>query len=95
MIPPASSSTPLSEYVTLISNDGFEFVVLREAACVAGTIRKMLDPNSMFVYLVLGLGFVGFLWASGGGEGGLGLNWGWLGGVRDGGREWGLGEEEG
>ncbi|KAL8857498.1 MAG: hypothetical protein Q9178_005993 [Gyalolechia marmorata] len=44
----SSSSTPPSEYVTLISNDGFEFVVLREAACVAGTIRKMLDPNSNF-----------------------------------------------
>ncbi|KAL8947859.1 MAG: hypothetical protein Q9222_005897, partial [Ikaeria aurantiellina] len=37
-----------SEYVTLISNDGFEFVVLREAANVAGTIRKMLDPKSNF-----------------------------------------------
>ncbi|KAL8709223.1 MAG: hypothetical protein Q9220_005966 [cf. Caloplaca sp. 1 TL-2023] len=34
-----------SEYVTLVSNDGFEFVILREAANVAGTIRKMLDTN--------------------------------------------------
>ena len=35
-----------SHYVTLISNDGFEFIVRRDAACVAGTIRKMLDPQS-------------------------------------------------
>ena len=39
---PASSSP----YVTLISSDGFEFIVTREAACVAGTIKKMLDPHS-------------------------------------------------
>ncbi|KAL8730530.1 MAG: hypothetical protein Q9166_003980 [cf. Caloplaca sp. 2 TL-2023] len=36
----------LPNYITLISNDGFEFIILREAACVAGTIRKMLDPTS-------------------------------------------------
>ena len=35
-----------SPYVTLISNDGFEFIVSREAACVAGTIKKMIDPQS-------------------------------------------------
>lgn len=39
----AASSSP---YVTLISNDGFEFIVSRDAACVAGTIKKMLDPHS-------------------------------------------------
>ena len=39
----AASSSP---YVTLISNDGFEFIIRREAACVAGTIKKMLDPQS-------------------------------------------------
>ncbi len=39
---PASSSP----YVTLISSDGFEFIVSRDAACVAGTIKKMLDPHS-------------------------------------------------
>ena len=42
----------LSPYVTLISNDGFEFIVTRDAACVAGTIKKMLDPTSEFVFLV-------------------------------------------
>ncbi|KAI4197984.1 MAG: hypothetical protein LQ350_005570 [Teloschistes chrysophthalmus] len=41
---PTTKKEP-SEYVTLISNDGFEYVILREAACVAGTIKKMLDPN--------------------------------------------------
>ncbi len=37
---------PPSPYVTLISSDGFEFIVSRDAACVAGTIKKMLDPQS-------------------------------------------------
>jgi len=36
----------LSKYVTLVSSDGFEFVVLREAACVSGAIKRMLDPKS-------------------------------------------------
>lgn len=40
------SDKELSEYVTLISNDGFEFIIKRDAANVAGTIRKMLDPTS-------------------------------------------------
>jgi transcription elongation factor B subunit 1 len=35
-----------SKYVTLISSDGFEFVVLREAACISGAIKKMLDTKS-------------------------------------------------
>ena len=42
----SSQSQGLSKYVTLISGDGFEFVVLREAACVSGAIRRMLDPTS-------------------------------------------------
>jgi hypothetical protein len=33
-----------TEYVTLVSNDGFEFKILRSAACIAGTIKKALDP---------------------------------------------------
>ncbi|KAK3174247.1 hypothetical protein OEA41_001491 [Lepraria neglecta] len=40
-----------SPYVTLISSDGFEFIVSRDAACVAGTIKKMLDPQSAGVVL--------------------------------------------
>lgn len=39
-------SPGLSKYVTLISSDGFEFVVLREAACKSGAIKRMLDPKS-------------------------------------------------
>lgn len=34
-----------TEYVTLVSNDGYEFKLLRSAACIAGTIRKALDPT--------------------------------------------------
>lgn len=34
------------DYVTLISNDGFEFKLQRSAACMAGAIKKMLDPSS-------------------------------------------------
>jgi transcription elongation factor B subunit 1 len=42
----ASDNQSLSKYVTLISSDGFEFVVLREAACISGAIKRMLDPQS-------------------------------------------------
>lgn len=43
-----NAATPLTEYVTLVSSDGFEFKVLRSAACLSGTIRKALDPRSGF-----------------------------------------------
>lgn len=39
-------SSTASEYVTLVSCDGFEFILPRSAACVSGTIRRMLDPSS-------------------------------------------------
>lgn len=42
----ATNSEELSKYVTLVSGDGFEFVVLRETACVSGAIKRMLDPRS-------------------------------------------------
>ncbi|KAF2869596.1 BTB/POZ protein [Massariosphaeria phaeospora] len=42
-----SETTP-SEYVTLVSNDGYEFKILRSAACIAGAIKKALDPLSGF-----------------------------------------------
>lgn len=48
------SDQELSEYITLISSDGFEFIVKRDAANVSGTIRKMLDPTSMFSEAVSG-----------------------------------------
>ncbi|CEJ58060.1 Putative Transcriptional elongation regulator Elc1/Elongin C [Penicillium brasilianum] len=37
-----------SEFVTLVSYDGFEFIIPRNAACISGTIRRMLDPTSKF-----------------------------------------------
>lgn len=37
---------PPSKYVTLVSGDGFEFVVLRDAAMVSPIIKGMLDPRS-------------------------------------------------
>jgi hypothetical protein len=43
----ATNGPELSRYVTLISSDGFEFVVLREAVYVSGAIKRMLDPKSM------------------------------------------------
>jgi len=36
---------PLSKYITLVSNDGFEFVVLREAALLSGVIKRMLGTD--------------------------------------------------
>jgi hypothetical protein len=44
--PVQSNGTP-SPFVTLISSDDFEFHIRRSAACVSGTIRRMLDPQSM------------------------------------------------
>lgn len=41
------AETPTSQYVTLVSNDGYEFKLLRSAACIAGTIKKALDPMCM------------------------------------------------
>lgn len=35
----------LTEYVTLVSSDGYEFKILRSAACLAGTIKNSLDPT--------------------------------------------------
>jgi elongin-C len=37
-----------SKYITLVSADGFEFVVLREAALVSPFIKSMLDVRSAF-----------------------------------------------
>lgn len=42
------SGTP-SPFVTLVSADGFEFHIRRSAACVSGTIRRMLDGQSAFL----------------------------------------------
>jgi len=37
-----------SKFITLVSMDGYEFVVLREAAMVSPFVRRMLDPKSQF-----------------------------------------------
>ena len=42
-----AAEEPSAAYVTLVSYDGFEFIIPRAAACVSGTIRRMLDPSSM------------------------------------------------
>lgn len=37
-----------SKYITLISSDDHEFVVLRKAAMISPMIKRMLDPTSGF-----------------------------------------------
>ena len=44
-----ASETP-SEWVTLVSNDGFEFHIRRSAACISGTLRRMLDTQSEMAF---------------------------------------------
>ncbi|CZR51900.1 related to Elongin C transcription elongation factor [Phialocephala subalpina] len=44
----SSQNQGLSKYVTLVSMDGFEFVVLREAASVSKAIARMLSPTNGF-----------------------------------------------
>lgn len=39
-----------TDFVTLVSNDGFEFKILRSAACIAGTLKKALDPTCAFIH---------------------------------------------
>jgi hypothetical protein len=48
LITTMDSSLVPSKYVTLVSADGFEFVVLREAAMVSPIIKSMLDLKSQF-----------------------------------------------
>lgn len=38
-----------SDYVTLISSDGYSFVVQRSSACISGAIKRMLDPSCMCI----------------------------------------------
>ncbi|ROT43454.1 Skp1 family protein, partial [Sodiomyces alkalinus F11] len=40
--------------VTLVSCDGYEFVVLREAVMVSPAIKSMLDPRSRFREAITG-----------------------------------------
>ncbi|CAO3662773.1 unnamed protein product [Umbelopsis vinacea] len=41
-----------SEYVKLISSDGFEFIIHREAAMRSGTIKNMLSGAANFTELL-------------------------------------------
>lgn len=43
------TSAAQRKYVTLVSKEGFEFVVLREATLVSPAIRSMLDPDRNFL----------------------------------------------
>ncbi|EEP79795.1 predicted protein [Uncinocarpus reesii 1704] len=49
-----ATDTNLPEFVTLTSNDGFDYVISRSAACISGTIRRMLDPANNFSEAVSG-----------------------------------------
>lgn len=49
----AKSSMSESKYITLVSGDGFEFVVLREAALRSKVIKSMLDSRSMSPFPLL------------------------------------------
>ncbi|KAB8238071.1 BTB/POZ protein [Aspergillus alliaceus] len=42
------SSAGPSEYVSLVSGDGFEFVIPRSTARISGTLRRMLETSSRF-----------------------------------------------
>ncbi|KAI1745260.1 BTB/POZ protein [Xylaria scruposa] len=44
----SSDGPELSKYVTLVSGDRYEFVVLREAVLISSAIKGMLDPKSQF-----------------------------------------------
>lgn len=40
-----------TDYVTLVSSDGFEFKLQRSAATISGAIKRMLDPISTYAPL--------------------------------------------
>lgn len=39
-----------SDYVTLISSDGYSFIVQRSSACISGAIKRMLDPSCTSIH---------------------------------------------
>jgi transcription elongation factor B subunit 1 len=45
----ATNGAAASEYVTLVSSDGFEFIIRRESACISEAIKKMLNPISKWI----------------------------------------------
>ena len=42
-----------TDYVTLVSNDGYEFKLLRSAACIAGTIKRAMNPECKKICLCI------------------------------------------
>lgn len=44
-----ADGTAESKYITLVSSDGLEFVVLREATSISPVIKSMVDPASQFL----------------------------------------------
>ncbi|KAK7453824.1 Skp1 family protein [Colletotrichum acutatum] len=48
------NGTTDSKYVTLVSSDGYEFVVLRDAAMISPAIKGMLDTRNNFREAALG-----------------------------------------
>ncbi|KAF9212641.1 hypothetical protein BGZ59_006489 [Podila verticillata] len=44
-----------SEYVTLESSDGFQFVIHREAAMLSGTVKNMLSSSGQFTETTEGI----------------------------------------
>ncbi|KAJ2896351.1 transcriptional elongation regulator (elongin c) [Zalerion maritima] len=46
--PTNGSQIPETKYITLVSRDGFEFVVPREATKISPAITGMLDPLNNF-----------------------------------------------
>jgi hypothetical protein len=49
-----SSEASDGAYVTLVSSDGFEFVVLQEATLISPVIKGMLNPRSAFLEARIG-----------------------------------------
>lgn len=49
----ATSMSDAADYVTLISSDGFSFVVQRSSACISGAIKRMLDPACTSIHVAL------------------------------------------
>ncbi|KAJ5953252.1 transcriptional elongation regulator Elc1/Elongin C [Penicillium verhagenii] len=50
----ASSEAPRFEYVTLVSFDGYEYVIPYDAVLCSGTLRRMLDPKNSFQEAITG-----------------------------------------
>ncbi|KAI1322095.1 Skp1 family protein [Xylariaceae sp. FL0255] len=50
----AANGAEPGKYVTLVSGDGFEFVVLRQATLISPVIKGMLDPRSQFSEAITG-----------------------------------------